>query len=269
MNKFLCLALIVLTGCSTVGGRSKFSISKNLKVQTLNKQSYVIKDVSFYNSNVLVSRMPDDTVLIVSSPIDTTKTRDMLKWIEKTLQPKKIIAINTHFHADGTGGNEAYQEVEAEIWTSPKTHKLHSKKAATMGQSLADFIKNDDLKESVLATKYLPANRFVHLEEDAEWNFDDEKVIIHYPGPGHTEDNIVVYLPKQKILFGGCLLRAKNWKSLGNLKDSNLKEYPKSVESLLQFDASIVVPGHGRHGNRSLIEHTLNIVRRTRSKTSR
>ena len=34
-----------------------------------------------------------------------------------------------------------------------------------------------------------------------------------YPGPGHTEDNIVVYFRKRNLLFGGCLLKTMRQKN--------------------------------------------------------
>jgi len=50
------------------------------------------------------------------------------------------------------------------------------------------------------------------------------KIRIYYPGGGHTADNIVLWFPSKKILFGGCMLKDSNSKSLGNLSDAKLED---------------------------------------------
>ena len=65
------------------------SISKNLVVSEVAPKTFVVKDSSFYNSNVLVAKVSDETVVILSSPIETIRTQRMLKWIQNELNPKK------------------------------------------------------------------------------------------------------------------------------------------------------------------------------------
>ena len=81
---------------------------------------------------------------------------------------------------------------------------------------------------------------------------------VFYPGGGHTVDNVTVWLPDQRLLFGGCLIRSLGANSLGYTGEARLDEWAGSVETL-QFrypDALMVVPGHGRLGDRSLLSHT-------------
>ena len=35
-----------------------------------------------------------------------------------------------------------------------------------------------------------------------------------YPGPGHSPDNIVVWIPEARVLFGGCLVKSAGAKGL-------------------------------------------------------
>ncbi len=53
-----------------------------------------------------------------------------------------------------------------------------------------------------------------------------------YLGPSHTPDGIFVYFPKEKVLYGGCILKEQ----LGNLDFANLAEYPKTLTKLKKFD---------------------------------
>ncbi len=82
-----------------------------------------------------------------------------------------------------------------------------------------------------------------------------------YLGGGHTSDNIVVWIPSQKVLFGGCFVKSLDAKNLGNTKEADLDNYSKTLEAVLQKyrDAKIIVPGHGKPGNLQLIKHTIEL----------
>jgi len=83
-------------------------------------------------------------------------------------------------------------------------------------------------------------------------------VSVYYPGAGHTEDNIVVWLPKEKILFGGCLVKSLHAKHLGYTEDAVISEWPNSIQKIINRypDIKLVVPGHGSIGDVSLLTHT-------------
>ena len=89
----------------------------------------------------------------------------------------------------------------------------------------------------------------------------DVIVKLDYLGGGHTSDNIVVWIPSHKILFGGCMVKELDAKNLGNTKEADLRSYPKTLKRVLKnyTDAKIVVPGHGKPGNLQLIKHTIKL----------
>lgn len=90
--------------------------------------------------------MPDDVVVIASSPFETQGARDLINWTHSRLNPRKIVAINTHFHSDGTGGNEAYVEAGAEIWANELTLKLHKAKGQLMRKEVAESFSDLSLR---------------------------------------------------------------------------------------------------------------------------
>ena len=47
---------------------------------------------------------------------------------------------------------------------------------------------------------------------------------------------------------------------IGNISDADLKNWPDAVRKLGQFDAQIVIPGHGDRLDVGLIEHTIAIL---------
>jgi metallo-beta-lactamase class B len=84
--------------------------------------------------------------------------------------------------------------------------------------------------------------------------------VTHY-GAGHTTDNVVAWLPRQGVLFGGCLIKSLDSQSLGNTRDGDLQAYPTTLRKVQAAypHAKIVVPGHGAWGGPELIEHTLEL----------
>ncbi len=87
-------------------------------------------------------------------------------------------------------------------------------------------------------------------------------VEMFYPGPGHTKDNIAVYLKEAKILVGGCMIKAADATSLGNTAEADVAHWSSSIDALeARFpNAAVVVPGHGDVGDLRLLAHTRDLV---------
>jgi metallo-beta-lactamase class B len=75
-------------------------------------------------------------------------------------------------------------------------------------------------------------------------------VTLAFVGPGHSDDNLVVWVPGARVLFGGCLVKSAAAQDLGNIKEADLAAWPRAITTLrARFpDAKIVVPGHGPIG---------------------
>ena len=64
-------------------------------------------------------------------------------------------------------------------------------------------------------------------------------------------------IPSQKVLFGGCLVKELE-ASKGNLADADTLAWSNTIQNLkVKFpEAQIIVPGHGKFGDRSLLDYT-------------
>lgn len=116
-------------------------------------------------------------------------------------------------------------------------------------------------KKNVLERKNMFATHFFSHHEQPNWDISEKEVKVVYPGPAHSEDNLAVYLPDPKILFGGCMVRALDF-DIGNTKDANLKTYESSLKKLQELNFKIIIPGHGDIGGANLLEHSLKLVRK-------
>jgi glyoxylase-like metal-dependent hydrolase (beta-lactamase superfamily II) len=263
------LLIILLTACSS----APFSASQESRVVApsnrindefsiweVTADTFVITDESFFDSNVLVARMPDGEVLIASSPFETEGAIALIDWVKSKFSPSKIVAINTHFHADGTGGNDAYNKAGVETWASKETQELHRQKGAVMRERSAADFSDDKLKRRILARQEVPATKTFKQKDGLDLSFGGEHVKVFYPGPAHSPDNVIVYLPKRGVLFGGCMIRSANSNSLGYLGHADLLRWEESARRVLAFSPKIVVPGHGKVGGPELIENTIRLA---------
>nr|AIA11412.1 SPM_beta_lactamase [uncultured bacterium] len=247
--------LLTLSSCSTLSHSGSDAFTQQFSVKEVAPKTFVVTDQSYHNSNVMVAVMPDQTVLIASSPFETEGAEQLVQWIHSQWNPKKIVAINTHFHADGTGGNEAYQKNGVEIWASDLTRKLQSEfgEAKKKGEA-ADFASKPELQARILKRKIVLADHTFKLQDGKTFEFAGKKVEVIYPGPAHSQDNVVVYLPERKVLFGGCMIRPTD--TLGYTGDASIKTWAASATRLKPLAPKVVIAGHEVIGGPELIENT-------------
>ncbi|WP_408901012.1 ALI family subclass B1 metallo-beta-lactamase [Photobacterium piscicola] len=172
---------------------------------------------------------------LIDTPWNSSNMPQLTKWIEnRGLTLKKTVF--THFHEDQTGGLEYLQDHHFETYASALTNKL---------------LKGD---KKTAANHDFSDDNFVLLEN---------KIEVFYPGAGHSQDNSVVWLPKEKVLLGGCLMRANEVNTIGWTGDADIKEWAESAQKVLTKypEALFVVPGHGNVSKgTSIISHTIDIV---------
>jgi glyoxylase-like metal-dependent hydrolase (beta-lactamase superfamily II) len=232
MKNILGALLVILISTNSVVASDDLP---ELKIQQLNDSVYlhtsfqVIDGFGLVDSNGLVVLVGKDAY-IVDTPWSAEDTEKLLDWIAARGFTAKG-SVSTHFHADRTAGIEF----------------LNLKSIPTYASALTNQI----LKASA---KPQAANEF---DSDDYWLVEDQ-IDIFFPGGGHSRDNVVVWLPHQQILFGGCLIRPQETESLGNTSDAVISEWSTSVANVqAKFGrAKIVVPGHGKIGDVSLLEHT-------------
>lgn len=93
---------------------------------------------------------------------------------------------------------------------------------------------------------------------------------LFYPGPAHTRDNTVAFLPDSGLLFGGGMIRAAEQANLDALTDSDICRWPQSVEAVIARygkAAKIVVPDQGEPGDAGLLTHTHQLAKAEAAKS--
>lgn len=254
ISVFLLLAFILFipTSCSSETSSLKdIKVTEDFFKSGSNDKDYV--ELAKINDNVWVhtsygdfngSRTPSNGLVIITSkgltmvdtPWNPQQTRELIKLAKDTFKKEFVLAVITHAHADRIGGIATLLEDKIDV----RSTGLTAKEAEKLG------FKKPEPK----------------LDTKPDIKLGDTEIETFYPGQGHTIDNITVWLPKYKILFGGCLIKSDESKDIGNTADANVEQWPISVQKVLDKypDAEIVIPGHGKWGSTHLIQHTLELL---------
>ena len=235
-------------------------IDPELVAREIAPGAYLVTHQPFHSSNVLVVRMADSTLVICSSPFETEGTRAFLGWLRSTFRPRRMIAINTHFHLDGTGGNAAYHEAGVETISSEATAALLASRGAALRDGAAEAFDDPALRARVAGTALVAPRRTFAAKGGLTLRIAGEEIRVLHPGHAHSPDNVVVHFPARDILFGGCMIKAAG-ASIGYTGDADLARWQAAVGALEPLAPRIVVPGHGAPGGRELLAGTIEIVR--------
>ncbi|GAB3503901.1 BcII family subclass B1 metallo-beta-lactamase [Spirosoma knui] len=201
--------------------------------------TYGIYQQTAVPSNGLIIRTKEGVVLVDTgwdSDGNTDNTRQLLQWVADSLHQPVRLCIVTHAHEDRVGGISELRKAGIRVVSTPLT----ARKSVTLGYQAPDGI--------------LPA--------DTTFTIGDVPIRCYFPGEGHTSDNIVVWLPNQRILHGGCFVKSVAAFGMGNVADANLNEWGNSVRRVIKEfgTANVVVPGHESWGDTQSLEHTLRLL---------
>jgi metallo-beta-lactamase class B len=191
--------------------------------------------VRFPSNGLVVLR--EGEALIVDTPWTNSQTERLLDWVEGPLGASVRHVIVTHSHPDNMGGIDT----------------VHARGITTYGLELTAAFA--EAKGNAP-----PATRFTAR---LELEVGGEPLEAWFPGAGHTRDNIVVWLPRERVLFGGCLVKSAQARGLGYTEEADLEAWPSTLQNLRQHypGAELIVPGHGNPGGWELIENTLRLLR--------
>lgn len=202
-------------------------------------------------------------LLFIDTPYNDVASELLLNWFQRDSVQRKIIVINTHFHNDNLGGNSFFISRGADVYGSEKTVELLQ--ARGLGNGILEILKNSSPEHYnyFKDVRLSPPNRTFNLLSGLNIECCDDSVEVYFPGAGHTPDNVVVFVKKRKILFGGCIIKSLGSTTKGNTGDAVLEEWPSSVRNIIKKypEASVVIPGHGDPGDLKLLEHTFRLVK--------
>lgn len=226
------LALIALTIAVSASAETAAARSvPGITLTRLTDRIYVSEDYCFVKENSVVY-IGDSYVTVVGATW-TPRTAALLAAEIAKVTPKPIKeVVDTNHDLDRAGGNAYFKSIGARIVSIELTKELLEREGKAQAESARRSFP--DFPEIGIV---LPDQVF-----EGDFSLQDGNVKGIYLGPSHKPDDIFVYFPKEKVLYGGCILKEQ----LGNTDGADLVEYPRTLRKLklLGLDIATIVAGH-------------------------
>jgi glyoxylase-like metal-dependent hydrolase (beta-lactamase superfamily II) len=190
----------------------------------------------------------EDRSLLVDTLFDLKLTRRMLDEMAPHTSKRPIsTVVNTHANGDHCWGNQLVSQ--AEIIASRKCAEEMREVDPAM---FAGFIRMEGLGQLGDYLKRIfgafdfdgitvtpPTKTF---EKELEIEIGTRIVELIEVGPAHTAGDVIVWLPRERVLFTGDILFIEGTPIVWA---GPIENWIRACDRILALDASVIVPGHG------------------------
>jgi glyoxylase-like metal-dependent hydrolase (beta-lactamase superfamily II) len=218
----LCLAAVV----STAHAQGGFA-APEMTMSRVRDDIHIIRSGASGNVTVLVA---DDGVALIDDKFEGDHEGIMRFVRSITDQPVRYV-INTHLHQDHTGGNALMQALDADVIASENARRI-------MAETQSSGLPN------------------ITLDAHMRLYLGDMPIDLHYFGRGHTDGDIVIHLPEERLVVTGDLFAT--WEPYVHLihyaAGGSARDWSRSLERALQLDFDTVIPGHSGVTDRATME---------------
>lgn len=274
---YLFVVILLIQGCKSE--RSKKVESINFEFVELGNGIYscIHKFGGKAICNVGIVDNGNETI-IFDSFLSPDVAEELLNALQEfSLSPVKYV-VNSHFHNDHIRGNQVFPK-EVRIISTTKTKELieqeeplqiaYEKENAPARLSYYDSLyqafKGDinsreyqqiqmwkPYYETLVNSHLKVKTRLPNLFVDSIQNFDGpkRKIQLISKGQGHTESDLVMYLPDNGVLFTGDLIFNKCHPYVAH---GNISKWNAWLDFMDSLEVSTVMPGHGEIGTNELI----------------
>lgn len=225
------------------------------------------------NSTVIFGK---DEVFVVDATLTPKTAQTIVEFVQQTTaNPIKHLLV-THWHYDHLFGAISFRSVfpEMDIICGRQTDSLifvnfdeyHNKSLDEFvvyvdsakaelergtyanGRALTEYEKSRRVQAIKDAEFYLPELRktaplrpTIVFEGDLSFRLGGKEVRVFGYGAGHTENDVVVYIPEDKVLIAGDLLTYPVPMAFNVFPG----KWIKSLKRMAELDIDFIVPGHG------------------------
>jgi len=217
------------------------------------------------NSPIIIT---DTEAIIIDSEITPAAARALVADIKAITDKPVRYVIDSHYHYDHAHGNQIFApDVQVighentrkrmltnvlEQYTYLTSVEPVPARVAALRQRIAteadpqqkaalerQVANSLSYLEQVKETKVTPPN--LTLDRKMTLFRGGREIQILYVGRGHTDTDVVVFLPKERIVCTGDLMESV----ISYMGDAYADEWPATLDRLKALDFDTVMPGHG------------------------
>jgi len=182
--------------------------------------------------------------VVIIDPGSSVHVGSMVVRKVQTLTNKPIVAVfNTHAHGDHWLGNEGIKLAypRAVIYAHPKM------KAMALQDEGRMWIKAFNERSNGAADGTTPVGPDKAVNDGDVITIGGTRFRVLHPGPAHSDHDLMIELPDEKVLFFGDIVRD----GLFGPFQASFKGNIAAIDRVLKTGATVFVPGHGRSGDRT------------------
>jgi glyoxylase-like metal-dependent hydrolase (beta-lactamase superfamily II) len=163
--------------------------------------------------------------------------RELIAEAKRRTGKDVTLVILTHYHADHVYGLQEFKRVGAKViaqrggldYLNSQTAQLRLEASR---KELAPWI--DANTHLVAADEWIDGPREIVV--------GGVKLVLQPVGPAHTADDMVIYMPSEKVLFSGDIVFRGRIPYVG---DADSGHWIAALNNVLKYDTKVIVPGHG------------------------
>jgi glyoxylase-like metal-dependent hydrolase (beta-lactamase superfamily II) len=176
-------------------------------------------------------------VVVIDALGSPQLARELIAEVRRRTGQAVTHVILTHYHADHIYGLQEFQAAGARIIAHRAGQQyLHSDTAQSrLAASRADLAPWIDA-----GTRLIAADEWI--DGPRELVVGGVRLVLQPVGPAHTPEDLVVFLPAERVLFAGDIVFRGRLPFVGQ---ADSRRWIAALDTLLAFDAGAVVPGHG------------------------
>jgi glyoxylase-like metal-dependent hydrolase (beta-lactamase superfamily II) len=212
--------------------KADYSYRGQFATKELAKDVWLLENVTRstgqWSYNVMVVAF-DDYVLVTEAPVDSATSERVLERIRELAPGKPVrYLVQSHHHDDHIGGIRTYIAEGTTIVTTAAVKALIEKLAAAPFLLTPDRLARDPKEPK---TELVPARLTI--------TDDNHTAVIRNIGPTpHARDLLIVYLPKEKILYQADMINEGEYPD-----NQGTREFREKIKGM---DVKMIVGLHGK-----------------------
>lgn len=237
---FLRSGAQALSAASLVAAMPKLAVAADKDQKSVSAKDLSVKDVaglaliSGAGCNVVGLAGPDGALLIDGGL--AVNSAVLLKFVAENLKTKRIqTLINTHWHPEQTGSNEAIGKAGGTI-ISHEVTKLALGRRETSPLFEGSY--------GPLQPKGIPTQTTYNT---GSLKLGDEDVNYRYLPAAHTNGDLFIHFPKRNVIVAGGPVAADHWPVIDYRNGGFMHGFLRSYEILTEVSKpdTIIVPANG------------------------
>jgi glyoxylase-like metal-dependent hydrolase (beta-lactamase superfamily II) len=181
-------------------------------------------------------------VVVVDALGSPTLAKKLIREIARITPQKVVAVIVSHYHADHVYGLQEFKRVGAKIYAQGEGRNYLSSETARQRliASRIDFAPWVNADTNLISAD-------VWIDKQFKLSIGGVEFFISRVGPAHAPEDLMVYVPSEKVLFAGDLVFRGRIPFVGN---ADSKGWLSALDSIEKLNPAIVIPGHGNYSDR-------------------